>query len=370
MNNLLNLKELYEYYEVNLIDNIVTTEKNVFVRCDFDGSVKDNQIIDTYKINLVLDTINYLIKTGAKIIIGTHLQNKNESTEVIAEYLDKRLKTNVYYLDKIFDNPIENKIVNRINVMDTCDILILENLVHLDLINDKKGLEFAQKISSAIHIFVNEAFSLLDKNYSTTIYIPLLTRPAIGFNFARELQYLSIILNKYQRHFTALFFGNITTEFDLLEIITTKADYLITDLFDKIYNDSIVSEKINNIKDIADNCRCKIISQNINKFIDNFNFEEIQNIFNKTKTILLNFNHNSYNINNENDVNKILIMIDLLLEIAKKNNGIVIIIDNNDKKLPIKNNNYLFQSSSAKILSTLLINEKEFLSFNVLQRII
>ena len=43
--------------------------KTVILRCDFNVPIKDNKIIDDFKIIKSLDTIKYLLERNCKIII-------------------------------------------------------------------------------------------------------------------------------------------------------------------------------------------------------------------------------------------------------------------------------------------------------------
>ena len=44
-----------------ILQNMDVDNKKVIVRCDFNVPIKDNKIIDDYKIVASLDTINYLL---------------------------------------------------------------------------------------------------------------------------------------------------------------------------------------------------------------------------------------------------------------------------------------------------------------------
>jgi len=48
-------------------------DKRVFVRVDFNVPIEDGKILDDYRIKKSLETINYLIDCGAKIILASHL---------------------------------------------------------------------------------------------------------------------------------------------------------------------------------------------------------------------------------------------------------------------------------------------------------
>ena len=55
------------------LDDVVVTNKVVFLRVDYNVPIKDNQIVDTFRIDKSLKTLNYLLKNGAKVIVCTHI---------------------------------------------------------------------------------------------------------------------------------------------------------------------------------------------------------------------------------------------------------------------------------------------------------
>ena len=47
--------------------------KKIFVRVDFNVKVQDNVVSEDYRIRSAIPTIEYLVKRGAKVILGSHL---------------------------------------------------------------------------------------------------------------------------------------------------------------------------------------------------------------------------------------------------------------------------------------------------------
>ena len=54
------------------IQDMDVAGKKVLLRCDFNDPFKDGKILDDSKIVASLNTIEYLIRQGAKIIIMSH----------------------------------------------------------------------------------------------------------------------------------------------------------------------------------------------------------------------------------------------------------------------------------------------------------
>ena len=76
------------------IQDMEVNNKKVLLRCDFNVPVQNGKIIDNSKIVASLETIEYLIKNNAKIIILSHFgkvkteeDKKKNSLAIVAEEL-------------------------------------------------------------------------------------------------------------------------------------------------------------------------------------------------------------------------------------------------------------------------------------------
>ena len=86
------------------IQDMDVRNKRVLLRCDFNVPVKDGQILDDSKIVAALNTIDYLVKEGAKIIIMSHFgkvkteeDKAKNSLAPIAAHLQKLVNTKVIF---------------------------------------------------------------------------------------------------------------------------------------------------------------------------------------------------------------------------------------------------------------------------------
>ena len=112
--------------------------KKVLLRCDFNVPVADGKILDDSKIIASLNTINYLVKEGARIIILSHFgkvkteeDKPKNSLAVVAARLQELVNTKVIFSKQTRSLFLEAKI----DSMNPGEIIVLENTRFEDVPN-------------------------------------------------------------------------------------------------------------------------------------------------------------------------------------------------------------------------------------------
>ena len=155
----------------DVVNDIATTNKTIFLLTDLDVPLDEKGVIlnDT-KIRLAMPTINYLIKTGARVVIATHLGHPAKrfdarfSTRPIAKYLNDRLHCDVSFCDEC----IGEKSRKAIFKTEYGDAIVLENLLfHRE--ESEFNMEFAKQLADGINVFVNDAFGYCEKSFSSKV---------------------------------------------------------------------------------------------------------------------------------------------------------------------------------------------------------
>ncbi len=208
----------------NLLKDTVITNKIVFLRCDLNMPIKNGEIIDDSRLMYAMDTIKYLIKNGSKIILGTHIGRPNGkfdekySTKIIADYLNKFVKSDVYYVNTLSGEKVEN----AIKKMHYGDILVLENL-RFDSREESCDTTFAQELSNFCNLYVNEAFSCSHRAHASILGIPLFIKPVAGLRFEEEVEFLTKVTKTNLNPKTTIIGGSkISTKIDVLKNLIPK----------------------------------------------------------------------------------------------------------------------------------------------------
>ncbi|HPP87148.1 MAG TPA: phosphoglycerate kinase, partial [bacterium] len=172
------------------IDDVNVCGKRVFVRCDFNVPLDENQqITDDERIVASLPTIKKLIKDGAILILASHLgRPKGErkpkySLKPVAERLKKLLEKEIKMMDDCIGDEVEKAKLSAISG----DVILLENLRFYKE-EEKNEPEFAKKLAKNIDIYVNDAFGTAHRAHASTEgitkYVPV---AAAGYLLEKEI---------------------------------------------------------------------------------------------------------------------------------------------------------------------------------------
>jgi len=163
--------------------------QTVLLRTDFDVPLKENKIVDEFRLKAALPTIKFLFKKKVKIILISHLgrpRGKVEKTlrlNPIAHWLERNLKTKVIKLETAV-GPIVNQTVKKLL---PGQIILLENLRFYPE-EEKNDLNFAKKLTSLSEFFVNEAFAVCHREHASIVGTPKFLPSFAGLRLEKEVK--------------------------------------------------------------------------------------------------------------------------------------------------------------------------------------
>lgn len=185
--------------------------KKVFVRVDFNVKVKDNAVSEDYRIRSAIPTIEYLVKRGAKVILGSHFDRpKGKDYRYSLLPVSKKLVEILSSFNahvSFTEDCMGPGTIDKINNLKTGDVLLLENLRFYSEEENNDGV-FSKKLASYADIYVNDAFSTSHRRHSSTYgAVKFFDTRIAGFNLAQELQYLSLLRENPPTPFTLVIGG-------------------------------------------------------------------------------------------------------------------------------------------------------------------
>ena len=212
------------------IKDIDLKGKKVFVRCDFNVPMDENQnITDNTRIKAAIPTIKYLLEQNCKIILASHLgRPKGEvkpefSLKPVAKELSRLLDKEVIMANDVIGEDATSKAEN----LKEGEIMLLEN-VRFHREETDNDPEFAKKLASMAEIFVNDAFGAAHRAHASTAGIADYLPAVSGFLIEKELTVLGNAINNPERPFMAILGGaKVSDKIGVIDSLLDKVDTLM-----------------------------------------------------------------------------------------------------------------------------------------------
>lgn len=211
------------------IRDIDVKDKNVIVRVDLNVPVKDGKVTDDTRIVRAKPTIDYLKKSGAKIIVASHFgrpkgqKNPDDSLEFLTRPLAELWDCDVVFSpDTIGENARE-----KAKALKPGCILLLENL-RFDAGEEENSSEFSRQLAELGDLYVNDAFSVSHRAHASTEGITHFLPAAAGLLMEEELIALDQAIGNAKSPVMAITGGSkISTKLNILKNLVEKTDYLV-----------------------------------------------------------------------------------------------------------------------------------------------
>jgi len=213
------------------IDDIEVSKKRVFVRCDFNVPLDDNQkITDDERITASLPTIKKLVEKKAIVILASHLgRPKGErkpkySLKPVAQRLEELLNCKVKMLDYCIGEAVDNAKLSA----QPGDIILLENLRFYKE-EEKNAPEFCEKLAKNIDVYVNDAFGTAHRAHASTEGITKFVKTAVsGYLLEKEIKFLYNAINNPERPFVAVLGGaKVADKIGVIKNLLNKVNTII-----------------------------------------------------------------------------------------------------------------------------------------------
>ena len=210
------------------------SNKKVIIRVDFNVPMKDGVITDDTRIKESLETINYAIDKGAKVILLSHLGRVKEESDLeknnlypVAVRLSKLLNKKV-----LFSNHTRGKILeDRINNMNNGEVLLIQNTRYEDLVGKKESSndqELGKYWASLGDIYINDAFGTSHRAHASNVGIASNLPSGIGFLIEKELNAFNKVLTNPDRPLTVILGGaKVKDKIGVIKNLVNVADYIL-----------------------------------------------------------------------------------------------------------------------------------------------
>ena len=206
-------------------------DKRVFVRVDFNVPLKKGVIGDDTRIRESLETIEYALEAGARVVIlASHLgrpkgqPNPDLSLRPVAIRLKELLGRDVAFAEDCIGPPAERTIASQ----PAGGVVLLENLrFHAE--EEKNDVNFAKGLAALCDAYVNDAFGAAHRAHaSVEAIVRLVPQAAAGLLMEKELRYLGEALGNPARPFVAVLGGaKVSDKIEVIDNLIPRVDRLL-----------------------------------------------------------------------------------------------------------------------------------------------
>ena len=210
---------------MRLLSDLDIAKKKVALRLDLNVPIKEGVITDDTRILASLETLNYLIKAEAKIVILSHLGRPKEGTfdnqlslRPVASHLSNELGISISLINSMKEFHDTN-----------AQICMLENIRFFEG-ESKNSDSLAREIGSHIDVYVFDAFGASHRKQAST-YGAIKVAPfsCAGFLVQREVEALSRALKDFSSPFAAIIGGSkVSTKLEVIQNLGQICDKVIT----------------------------------------------------------------------------------------------------------------------------------------------
>lgn len=206
--------------------------KRVIIRVDFNVPIKDNVITDDNRILESLETINYAVQAGAKVILLSHLGRIKEAGDlakndlrIVYERLKELLNCKVYFA------PTTRNLESYVEKLKNGEVLLVQNTRYEDLEGNKESgndASLGAYWASLGDIFINDAFGTSHRAHASNVGIASHLPSGIGFLVEKELKAFEPVLTNPARPFIVLMGGaKVSDKIGIIASLIEKADHIL-----------------------------------------------------------------------------------------------------------------------------------------------
>lgn len=209
-------------------------DKTVIIRCDFNVPIKDGEITDDNRIKASLETINYAIDHGAKLVLMSHLgrikseeDKKKNSLEAVALRLSEYLNKEVIFCEETHGDLLKDTVAH----LKSGEVLLMENTRFEDLEGKKESgndSELGAFWASLGDIFINDAFGTVHRAHASNVGIASHLPSGVGFLIEKELNVMLEAIKNPKRPLTVILGGSkVSDKIGVIENLVNVADHIL-----------------------------------------------------------------------------------------------------------------------------------------------
>lgn len=219
---------------IKFLSDIDVKEKRVILRVDYNVPIEDGKITNTKKIDDSFETIDYLVKEKAKIIILSHFgrvkteeDKATNSLKPVFDYIKSLGKYNILYSSVVMGTMLDNMSKN----LEPGQMILVENTRYMDLngkLESDCDIQLSMYWAKLADIYIDDAFGSMHRNHASITGIPKHIPGAVGFLVEKELTNLKPLITDPVRPFVVVMGGaKLDDKIELIYSLAETADHIL-----------------------------------------------------------------------------------------------------------------------------------------------
>lgn len=229
--------------------------KAVLLRLDLNVPIINEEVTDTFRLDRVIETVDFLRINKAKIIIVSHIESGNKTLVPVWNYLNGFFP--LHFSPTYFTPEAVDKLIN----LKDGEVILFENL-RVNPGEKENDKDFAKQLSQMAEIYVNDAFAVSHRKHASIVGVTEFLPSYGGLLLKQEVENLRKVLHPEHPFLFILGGAKFETKMPLIKKYLEKADkiFLAGALANNIYKErglevgtSLVSETSSDVRGISTN---------------------------------------------------------------------------------------------------------------------
>lgn len=207
------------------LNEISLSDKSVLLRLDLNTPIEAGAVTNQERIIRSLPTVNFILESGARLIIMSHLGRPEENNMFQEEF---SLAPVVKEMEGLLNMQIPLYSLSEIEGLDQVDhISIIEN-TRFNIGEKNNDIELSKRLAALAEVFVMDAFATSHRAHaSTTGVITFSDDACAGFLLDEELTALSKVKENAKSSIAVLGGAKISTKLSLIDSLSKTVDKVI-----------------------------------------------------------------------------------------------------------------------------------------------
>lgn len=191
--------------------------KYVLLRLDLNVPIVNGEVGDTFRLDRVIETVDFLRIAGARTIIISHIESGDKTLVPVWHYL------NGFFPLEFSPTYFTPEAIEKIAKLEDKGVILFENL-RVNTGEKENDEDFAKKLSQMAEIYVNDAFAVSHRKHASIVGVPKFLPSYAGLLMRQEVENLGKAFNPEKPFLFVLGGAKFETKMPLITKFLNKAD--------------------------------------------------------------------------------------------------------------------------------------------------